>query len=451
MLLTAVVLVAMLGMLALSIDLGFLYSARTQLQNGLDAAALAGAINLRTTIEASPKPAPKRDELVKAAATEFAFANKVRRYKEKDPQEDPEDPINKIKLGENDVLIKSLDEVKGINASGILDTQAVLVQHTVEVPMFFSGLFGLFEANVGGTALASVAPVDGGTGGIGGGLGSSACWRPLFLPDTFFDSNNKVWAVGERGGGDNFELPMQAGDYYRSRFALGARNAFPFVHAPAGDGGSVTGIRDTQYINEVGAKTHLGTLLLRIPQKYYLIPDFSGLERTTKDSLSLYLQARVGFCGKLRVGMEIPIFERAPGSKPYTDVQTGLGDLKLNFSEEPNADAWAQYRYVTTTTFPGANTHPVILPVLMFDPLLLKKNPDGSDPPFPSGLKVKITNIGLFYLTRVDPNGDLVGTFVREVFAEGTPVDKENMPLGVADTPPSFQRSWLPVAPRLIK
>jgi hypothetical protein len=331
------------------------------------------------------------------------------------------------------------------------DTQLVGVQHTLEVPMFFSGLFGLYEANVGGTALASVAPVDGGTGGIGGGLGSSACWRPLFLPDTFFDSNNKVWIVGERAGGDKFELPMQAGDYYRSRFALGARNTLPFIDNPTGDGGWVTGIRDTQYINEVGDKTHLGTLLLRIPQKYYLIPDFPSALRTTKDSLPLEFQAQAGFCGKLRVGMEIPIFERLPGSKPYTDVQKGLGNLKLNFSEEPNADVWAQYRYVMTPTFTGANTHPAILPVLLFDPLILKKNADDSDPPMPGGFKVKITNIGLFYLVRVDPNGDLIGTFVREVFAEGTPIDKDNMPLGAADTPHTFQRSWLPVAPRLIK
>src|SRR5205085_7222321 len=177
MLLTAVVLVAMLGMLALSVDLGCLYSARTQLQSGLDAAALAGAINLRTTIEASPQAAPERDKLAKAAATEFAFDNKVRRYREKDPEVDPDDPVNKIKLGDGDVYIKNLNEAQGISV--VPDTQLVWVHHTVKVPMFFSGLFGLFEANVGGTALASVAPVDGGTGGIGGGLGSSACWRPL--------------------------------------------------------------------------------------------------------------------------------------------------------------------------------------------------------------------------------------------------------------------------------
>jgi hypothetical protein len=452
MLLTAVVLVAMLGMLALSIDLGFLYSSRSQLQNGLDAAALAGAVNLRATIEASIKPAPERDKLVIAAATEFAFANKVRRYKEKDPQEDPDDPINKIKLGEGDVFVRNLDDPPlGVAVSVVPDTQLVYVQHTVEVPMFFSGLFGLNTANIGGTALASVAPVDGGTGGIGGGLGSSACWRPLFLPDTFFDANNKVWTVGERANGDNFELPMQPGDYYRSRFALGARNTLPFVHVNTSDGGWVTGIRDTQYINEVGAKTHLGTLLLRIPQKYYLIPDLSGAERTTRENLPLEFQAQIGFCGRLYVGMEIPIFERLPGSKPYADVQKGLGNLKLNYSEEPRADAWAQYRYVSTTNFPGANTHPAILPVLLFDPLILKKNPDGTDPPLPSGFKIKVTNIGLFYLARIDPNGDLIGTFVREVFAEGRPIAKENMPLGTADSPPSFQRSWLPVAPRLIK
>src|SRR5262249_39021659 len=146
MLLTAVVLVAMLGMLALSIDLGFLYSARTQLQNGLDAAALAGAINLRTTIEASSVAAPARDQLVKDAATQFAFANKVRRYTEKDPQEDPDDPINKIKLNDGEVTVEDLAGVKDIKISPVPDTQLVRVHHTVEVPMFFAGLFGLSEA-----------------------------------------------------------------------------------------------------------------------------------------------------------------------------------------------------------------------------------------------------------------------------------------------------------------
>ena len=51
MMLTVLVLIAMLGMLALSIDVGYVLNARTQLQSAMDASALAGAVNLRVTIE----------------------------------------------------------------------------------------------------------------------------------------------------------------------------------------------------------------------------------------------------------------------------------------------------------------------------------------------------------------------------------------------------------------
>ena len=51
--LTAVMITTMLGMISLSIDLGYAFSARNQLQNGVDSAALAGASALRTGLGAS--------------------------------------------------------------------------------------------------------------------------------------------------------------------------------------------------------------------------------------------------------------------------------------------------------------------------------------------------------------------------------------------------------------
>lgn len=415
MLLTVVVLIAMLGMLALAIDLGFVLSARTQVQNAVDAAALAGAVNLRTTIEPGIRPAPERDKLVKSAAKRFAGFNPVGVSSNAER--------NKVELGDGDVAIDSVADVD--------ETFQVVVRTTKAVPLFFGELFGFSSINTSAAAIASTAPVDGGTGGL------SQCWRPLLLPDTFFDTSNFVHWIGDETR-PTAPKPL-VGDYYRSRFAVGNRNAPPYVDTRAGDGGWVTGLRDAQVMDDITQnKTVMGTSV-RFTLSGYFIANFSDLPRTTFDVLPLLFQASRGFCGRLRVGDEIPVYASS-NVQAYADVARGLQQVILENADEPQATEKALYRYISTNDYP-ANTHPRIIPVLFFNPFELL-NREGVT-------RLRVTNIGLMYLENVDATGDnLTGFFVRETFADGMAVERANLS---SDSYPRFRRSWLPTAPRLIR
>ena len=415
MMLTVLVLIALLGMLALAIDLGFVLSARTQVQSAMDAAALAGAVNLRTTIEPGINPAPERDKLVTDAAKRFAALNEVRVSNSEEG--------NKVALKAGDVQIRKVADVD--------DTQEVLVRTTKDAPLFFAELFGFSTINVGAAAIASTVPVDGGTGGL------SQCWRPLLLPDTFFDTNNNVHWIGDD---TRPELPKAlVGDYYRSRFAVGARNTPPFFDTRGGDGGWVTGLRDAQVTDDIlQNKTVMGTSV-KFSKAGYFVANFTGLPRTTFDVLPLALQASRGFCGRLHVGDEITVY--APSNtQAYASVARGLQQVLLENTDTPDATAQAIYRYIVSRDYPP-NTHPRIVPVLFFNPFeLLNKD---------SLTRVRVTNIGLMYLESVDPTGEnLTGFFVRETYAEGSPVERANLS---SDSFPRFRRSWLPTAPRLVR
>jgi hypothetical protein len=415
MLLTVVVLIAVLGMLALAIDLGFLLSARTQVQNAMDAAALAGAVNLRTTIEPGIYPAPERDKLVKDAARRFAGFNVVGVSSNAEQ--------NKVELEAGDITIEPVN--------GLDETQQVVVRTTKRVPLFFGELFGFPAINASAAAMASTAPVDGGTGGL------SQCWRPLLLPDTFFDTSNNVHWIGDntRPATPKPEL----GDYYRSRFAVGNRNALPFVDTRGGDGGWTTGLRDAQVMDDItNNKTVMGTAV-RFSLSGYFIANFSGLPRTTLDVLPLLFQASRGFCGRLRVGDEIPVYSPTD-AKAYADVASGLQQVMLENADEPQATEKALYRYIVTRDY-APNTYPRIIPVLFFNPFELL-NRDGVT-------RLRVTNIGLMYLEGVNATGEnLTGFFVRETFADGLAIERANLS---SDSYPRFRRSWLPTAPRLVR
>jgi Flp pilus assembly protein TadG len=415
MLLTVLVLIALLGMMALAIDLGYVLSARTQVQNAMDAAALAGAVNLRTTIEPGIYPAPERDRLVRDAAKRFAAFNSVGVSNSAE--------TNKVVLPDGGIEISAV--------AGVDETQQVRVSVSKGVPLFFAELFGFPTMNVSAASIASTVPVDGGTGGLG------QCWRPLLLPDTFFDSANNVHWIGDSNRPD---LPkLDQGDYYRSRFAIGGRNALPFVDTRAGDGGWVTGLRDAQVTDDLTQnKTVMGTTV-RFSLAGYFIANFTSLPRTTFDVLPLVLQASRGFCGRVRVGDEVSVYSPSDAAA-YSNVAQGLQQVLLENTDTPDATAKAIYRYIVTQDY-AANTHPRIIPVLFFNPLeLLNRN---------SVTRLKVTNIGLFYLESVDATGEnLTGFFVRETIAEGSPVETANLS---SDSFPRFRRSWLPTAPRLIR
>lgn len=418
MLLTAVMLTGMIGLMALAIDLGFLFSSRNQFQNGIDSAVLAAASALRATIEAD-SGMPQQATLARELAVQFAGYNQVRRYADPDPNSGTPN-ANNIVLDPGSVSIDASSDIPRITINTSLDT-----------PLLFGGMFGFNSININTISSASVFPVDGGTGTIG------SCWRPLLIPDTFYDQNNIVRYVGDPARGGT-PLPDQNGDYYRSRFAVGARNLQPFMDSMSGIGNSATGLRDIQLVTDIGVRSIMGQDVI-FRRDYYRIADFSGLPRTTFDVLSVGDLANFGYCGQIRVGDNIPVF--APNDfTTYDQVRTGLEALRLRSSDSVDTAARVGYKYIKSSTYPNPNSHRLIIPVLLFNPVELVRNPS-------AGI-LRVTNFGLFFLDSVDANGNLSGFFVREIITGGTPIDSTNFS---GDSDPTFKRSWLPMSVHLLR
>jgi Flp pilus assembly protein TadG len=430
MLLTSVLIVGMIGMLALSIDLGFLFSARNQFQNGIDAATLAAGTALRVTIE-SDSSAPQQTLIAQELAVQFAGYNQVRRYTDPDPDSGQPNANNIVLAPGNVTVDRSADIPK------------VRINTSMNMPLLFAGLFGFSNMDMGAAATASLLPVDGGLGTIGSGTSTGGgCWRPLLLPDTFYDTSDQPIIVGADIGGTT-RMPDQPGDYYRSRFAAGARNAHPYIDSVSGARATVTGLRDTPLQSEMGTKTIMGQEVI-FRSNFYFIANFSGLPRATFDILSVGDLANFGYCGKIRVGDDIPVYP-LNDLATYDQVKAGLLALKYRTLDSDSIDPLAetQYRYVKSSSYPGPNTHGAIIPVLFYNPILMRNYPD-----LGSITTLRVTNIGLFFLKNVESNGYIRGYFVREVIAGGTPIDSTNF---MADSDPSFKRSWLPMSVQLLR
>lgn len=418
MALTAIMITGLVGMLALAIDLGFLFSARNQFQNGIDSATLAAGTGLRVSIE-DDFTMPQQSSLAKQLAVQYAGFNQVRRYADPDP-DSGQPNNNNIVLDPNNVVVTTNTDLPQVRTTSSMAT-----------PLLFAGIFGFSTMNMSAASTASIFPVDGGTGTMGG------CWRPLMLPDTFFDASSVVRSVGEAGRGA-FPLPNQSGDYYRSRFAVGARNTQPYVDAVLGLGANATGLRDTQLNAEIGVKTIIGQYV-EFKRDYYRVANFSGLPQTTFDPLSTDNLANFGYCGQLRVGNEIPVY--GPGDfSAYDQLRIGLEGLKYRTNDSIDANLKLQYKYIRSASYPGPNTHAAIIPVLLFNPVELVRNPNANT--------MRVTNIGLFFLEEVRADGTLFGFFVREIVTGGTPIDPANFG---PNNDPTFRRDWLPMSVQLLK
>ncbi len=432
MVLTAVALMSLVGMLALAVDLGYLFSARAQLQNGINAAALAAGAGLRVTIEGD-LTAPQQELIAKELGVIYAGQNQVRLFS--DPPEDSDEPSR------NNLVIKPEDVIVELNTPSGLPR--VRVKAIVQTPMLFAGAFGLYNVDIGATATASLIPVDGGTGTISSGSQGAGCWRPLFLPDTFYDTSNTPLIVGEEISAIP-RVPREPGDYYRSRFAVGARNAPPFYDLNSILGTQVTGLRDTSLKEESGVATIMGKPDVIFKSEFYRIANFSGLSSDgSPTSSTLQGIASFGYCGKIRVGDDIPVYAYNDLAA-YDQVKAGLLALRgrtVN-GDFVDSEAESQFGYVKSAGYPEPNTFGAIIPVLFYNPMVWR-DPDSAK----AITMFKVTNYGLFCLKEVLPNGDIRGFFVREIISGGTPIESTN--LGAESA--AFNRRWLPMSVQLLK
>ena len=160
--LVALVLVGLLGMAALAIDIGMLFTARTESQRTADSAALAGAGEY---IEQYFLSSSNSDDAIRQEAKDYAAPNVVRNESTTVLDEDIE-----ILHGEKKVRVWIRNTAERANA----------------VPTWFARVLGIEEADVATMAAAKVTGASGGD-----------CLLPVALPDEWIDNGDGMWNPSE--------------------------------------------------------------------------------------------------------------------------------------------------------------------------------------------------------------------------------------------------------------
>jgi len=230
LLVVCLLLIAFLGIAALCIDLGVLYTARTSAQHAADSAALAGAFTFVNSPNAI-QPAAAREAAIAAAGT------------------------NKI-----------LAQTVSINASDVsVDTTNRLVTVTVSrtgtggVPTFFGKVLGMSQVSVQTQATAHAST----------SAGATRCIKPVYIPNTIFsalppaqacpaqqvifDSNHNIspWAQNANGA---LRFSGQC-NLIRSTNPSGALMPSQFYSLDFGSGAATYRAVWSQCLNEVSGAT----------------------------------------------------------------------------------------------------------------------------------------------------------------------------------------------------
>ncbi len=478
LILTAVTLVLLLGITALAIDLGYLLNGKAELQNALDAAALAAVSQTHVVIN-TLKPGVNYDQerlkLIVKYAQKFAQLNEVRR--------DSANGNNQINLdghtGSNPNIDFSGRETEPPNTSIVINSQ-------VELPTFFARIFSFNNVTVSATSRANLVPVDGGTGLISGGAVKinasgygdvvSGGWRPLLIPDSYFDAGGTVQRLivesyFENGLTKLRIRPPTDGSYYRSRFADNSPSC-PFVDlwqesAPAIPGTPppdiVTSLRDVFYgsdsLNNIMGLKLTPALRGRYNPDSANNPSYKKADYRIVDFATSHSQsglpsagelAYYGYNGRVRVGDVMTVLPIDQDGGVYNRMRDLRADAVTTPIDGSTTGALDKFGYLTTICngcrFTTPNTHPLIIPVLFCNPfefyrkteLQLSSNCGGGNLN-----QFTITNIGALFIDTAGIDGDIFGRFVREMVGGGTQV--------VPGSIPSAQLHLLPTSARLVR
>jgi Flp pilus assembly protein TadG len=172
---TAAGLVALIGFIALAIDMGMLYTARADCQKIADAAALAGAKEAFFYTPIDP------DATAKTAAVSAARAN----YTPQDSNDNRLQPAN--------VVVNTAQRTVHVTV-----TRTAANQNPVAT--YFARIFGIDTVDVTATATAEVYRPT-----VGGPPFGSKCIKPWLLPDQY-DFGSGLETIDETDGGKNFNI-----------------------------------------------------------------------------------------------------------------------------------------------------------------------------------------------------------------------------------------------------
>ncbi|HET9481228.1 MAG TPA: pilus assembly protein TadG-related protein [Candidatus Polarisedimenticolia bacterium] len=179
---TAIAMVVLLGMAALAIDVGMLYTAKGQAQNAADAGALAGAGALLL----SPTDAANATNVAESFAEKHQMIHQ-------DVEIDPAADVQ-VDLANFRVTVTA----RRINARGNA------------VPTFFAKILGWDLVDVQATAVAEVGPAL-----------TASCLKPWAIPDAYDDVNGN----GTFDAGDYYEPGVTSfgTDYRNNNFDFGTQ------------------------------------------------------------------------------------------------------------------------------------------------------------------------------------------------------------------------------------
>lgn len=139
---TALVAMSTISMIALTLDLGLLYAARTEAQRAAEAAALAGTREFLTRVP--PYPPDFREPVLSARA--FARANHIRN----------------VLIDDSEVAVEM----------DLVERRVQVVIRRDAVPLFFARLFGVAAKPVAAAATAQAGPAK-----------TADCLAPIAVPD----------------------------------------------------------------------------------------------------------------------------------------------------------------------------------------------------------------------------------------------------------------------------
>jgi hypothetical protein len=170
--LLAVAGLALLGMLALAVDLGMAFTARSEAQRVADAAALAGGSAFLDV------PGTAAEQAARDRAYEYALRNVVRN-----------EPVDS-----SEVTVEVLPDIRRVR---------VWINRGA-LPTWFARVLGIDLVDVGAMAAAEAVQAGAGT-----------CLKPFAVPDLWHDedqddNNNHVWDEGEE-----WEWDPEQGDRYK--------------------------------------------------------------------------------------------------------------------------------------------------------------------------------------------------------------------------------------------
>ena len=189
-------------------------------------------------------------------------------------------------------------------------------------------------------------------------------------------------------------------------------------------------------------KTMMGQELTISPS-FYKIANFAGLRRDRIDTLTSVADfIQFGYCGQIRVGDRFPVY-LSNDQSAYDQVKRELTQMRQNFGDFIEPDPERLFHYVRSDGYQVPNSHPLVLPVLLYNPMIWRVQDDAE-----SATELVVTNFGLFFLKEMTLQGELRGYFVREIVAGGIPIAPVNMSGDGAI--PEFKRRYLPMSVQLI-